>query len=65
MWDIIEDDRATMAIKNYEAVAIAKMGLKRKSVTANKMVVTPNMKKCVIHAHGTYQQHLRFKNECG
>ena len=45
MGDIIEEDRSTMKIENYEAVAIIKTGLKRKKIKSHQLKVNPSMKK--------------------
>jgi hypothetical protein len=63
MGDIIEDDRAKMQIENYEAVAIIKMGLKRKDVKTHQLKITPVIKSSVINAYSVYKQHLESKKE--
>jgi hypothetical protein len=63
MGDIIEEDRSTIAIENYEAVALIKTALKRKKVKSNNLKVTPAMKKCVISAYENYRKHLSNKKE--
>ncbi|KAL5016272.1 hypothetical protein ScPMuIL_005861 [Solemya velum] len=63
MGDIIEEDRSTMTIENYEAVAMIKTALKRKKVKSHQLKVTPSMKRCVINAYGTYRKQLSNKKE--
>lgn len=63
MDDIVEKDRSKLKIENYEAVAIIKTSLKRKQVSAVKMVVDAGMKKSCITAFSTYQQFLAKKKE--
>ena len=61
MGDTIEDDRTTMTIEIYEAVAVIKTALKRKNMKSHKQEVTPSMKKCAIKACRSYQQYLKKK----
>lgn len=63
MDDIVEKDRSKLTVENYEAIAIVKTTLKRQKVSAVKMVVDAQLKKCCIRAYANYQEFLAKKKE--
>lgn len=63
MDDIVEKDRASMTVENYEAIATVKRALTKKQVKAVTMTVTTDMKRSCINAFQTYKEHLIKKKQ--
>lgn len=59
MDDIITDDRASLAVENYDALAHVKYTLRAAGSKSDTMIVTAHMKKRCNAAHKTYKEHIR------
>lgn len=63
MDDIVEKDRASLTVENYEAVAIIKCTLRKRNLKGHTMKVDSTMKRSCINAYSTYRAHLQKKKE--
>ena len=63
MDDIVEKDRASLTVENYEAVAIIKSTLRKRNLKIHNMKVDSTMKRSSINAYITYRAHLQRKKE--
>ena len=61
MDDIIESDRATMTVENYEGLSRVKYGLKKRGVKAINLRSDPKIRKSCHTAYRVYSDYLKNK----
>ena len=63
MDDIVEKDRATMTIANYEGMARVKFGLKKRGQKGTEIKPDPSMSKCFHRAYQVYKEEKKRKKK--
>ena len=63
MDDIVEKDRASLTVENYETVAIVKSTMRKTKIKSYEMKVSSKMKRSCINAYSTYRAHLQRKKD--
>jgi hypothetical protein len=61
MDDILESDRSSMSVENYEGISRVKYGLKKRGTTAVKMETNPKIRRACHNAYRSYKQFLKHK----